>query len=73
VTAQADCVYIVDYMWDGRALSGVFKDGAPRVHKRLPRQDYAQLAGAMLDVYEASLEREYLAACAGTPGRRILE
>jgi hypothetical protein len=46
-------------MWDGRALKRSFKDGAARHNAYL--EDYAQLAGAMLDVYEASLEAKYLA------------
>ena len=46
-------------LWDGRALKRSFKDGVAR-HKAY-LEDYAQLAGAMLDVYEASLDAKYLA------------
>jgi len=46
-------------MWDGRALRRSFKDGIARHNAYL--EDYAQLAGAMLDLYEASLDAKYLA------------
>ena len=46
-------------MWDGRALRRSFKDGVARHNAYL--EDYAQLAGAMLDLYEASLDAKYLA------------
>jgi uncharacterized protein YyaL (SSP411 family) len=45
-------------MWDGRALRRSFKDGVARHNAYL--EDYAQLAGAMLDLYEASLDAKYL-------------
>jgi hypothetical protein len=46
-------------MWDGHALKRSFKDGVARHNAYL--EDYAQLTGAMLDLYEASLEPKYLA------------
>ena len=51
--------FIMTTMWDGRALKRSFKDGVARHNAYL--EDYAQMAGAMLDVYEASLDAKYLA------------
>jgi uncharacterized protein YyaL (SSP411 family) len=44
--------------WDGNALYRSFKDGIPRFNAYL--EDYALLANAMLSVYEAGLDPEYL-------------
>jgi len=51
--------FIMTTMWDGRALKRSFKDSVARHNAYL--EDYAQLAGAMIDVYEASLDAKYLA------------
>jgi uncharacterized protein YyaL (SSP411 family) len=57
--AERAAGFIMSTMWDGRALTRSFKDGVARHNAYL--EDYAQLAGAMLDLYEASLEAKYLA------------
>jgi uncharacterized protein YyaL (SSP411 family) len=62
--------FIMTSMWDGHALKRSFKDGVARHNAYL--EDYAQLAGAMIDVYEASLEAKYLAQ-ARTLANGILE
>ena len=51
--------FIMGTMWDGRTLKRSFKDGIARFNAYL--EDYALLAGAMVDMYEASLEPRYLA------------
>jgi uncharacterized protein YyaL (SSP411 family) len=51
--------FIMTSMWDGQALKRSFKDGVARHNAYL--EDYAQLAGAMLDLYEASLDPGYIA------------
>ena len=51
--ARAD--FIMSKMWDGRALQRSFKDGIARFNGYL--EDYALLASAMVDLYEASLDR----------------
>jgi uncharacterized protein YyaL (SSP411 family) len=45
-------------LWDGRALKRSFKDGAARFNAYL--EDYALLANAAIDLYEASLDPKYL-------------
>ncbi len=50
--------FIMSTMWDGHALKRSFKDGVARHNAYL--EDYAQLAGAMLEIYQASLEPKYL-------------
>ena len=50
--------FIMTRMWDGRALKRSYKDGAARFNAYL--EDYALLASAMIDVYEASLDQSYL-------------
>src|SRR5208282_5038802 len=45
-------------LWDGHALRRSCKDGVARFNAYL--EDYAMLAGAMLDTYEASLDARYL-------------
>ncbi|MGH7813044.1 MAG: thioredoxin domain-containing protein [Candidatus Binataceae bacterium] len=50
--------FIMTRMWDGRALKRSFKDGAARFNACL--EDYAQLALAMLDLRQASLDEKYL-------------
>ncbi|HYR80172.1 MAG TPA: thioredoxin domain-containing protein, partial [Candidatus Dormibacteraeota bacterium] len=56
--AERAAGFIMSTMWDGRALMRSFKDGVARHNAYL--EDYAQLAGAMLDLYEASLDSKYL-------------
>ena len=51
--------FVMTTLWDGHALRRSFKDGVARFNAYL--EDYAQLAGAMLDIYEASLDAKYLA------------
>ena len=51
--------FIMTKMWDGHALKRSFKDGVARHNAYL--EDYAQLLGAMVGVYEASLDAKYLA------------
>ncbi|HVN63837.1 MAG TPA: thioredoxin domain-containing protein, partial [Candidatus Binataceae bacterium] len=46
-------------MWDGRALKRSCKDGTARFNAYL--EDYAQLAIAMLDLFQASREEKYFA------------
>jgi uncharacterized protein YyaL (SSP411 family) len=46
-------------LWDGRALRRSYKDGVARFNAYL--EDYALMAGAMIDTYEASLDPKYLA------------
>src|SRR5258708_5693129 len=57
--AERAAEFIMSAMWDGRALRRSFKDGVARHNAYL--EDYAQLASAMLDLYEASLDSKYLA------------
>jgi len=45
-------------LWDGRALRRSYKDGVARFNAYL--EDYALMAGAMIDTYEASLDARYL-------------
>jgi len=52
--AERAADFMMTTMWDGRALRRSFKDGVARHNAYL--EDYAQLAGAMLDLYEASLD-----------------
>jgi len=56
--AQRAANLIMTQMWDGRALKRSYKDGAARFNAYL--EDYALLAGAMIDLYEASLDARYL-------------
>ena len=57
--AERAADFVMTTLWDGRALRRSYKDGVARFNAYL--EDYAQLAGAMLDVYEASLDAKYLA------------
>jgi len=45
-------------LWDGRALRRSFKDGLARFNGYL--EDYGLIVGALVDIYEASLDRRYL-------------
>ena len=50
--------FVMSKLWDGRSLRRSYKDGAARFNAYL--EDYATVANALIDVYEASLETEYL-------------
>jgi uncharacterized protein YyaL (SSP411 family) len=50
---------VMTVMWDGRALKRSYKDGVARFNGYL--EDYAIMAGALLDLYEASLDTRYIA------------
>ena len=54
-------------LWDGHALRRSYKDGVARFNAYL--EDYATLAGAMLDTYEASLDARYLEHAKAAGGR----
>jgi uncharacterized protein len=56
--AERACGFIMTRLWDGRALKRSFKDGIARFNGYL--EDYALLANAMIDTYEASLDVRYL-------------
>jgi uncharacterized protein len=56
--ARRACEFLLSKMWDGRTLLRSCKDGVPRFNAYL--EDYALLCGAMVDMYEASLEPGYL-------------
>jgi uncharacterized protein YyaL (SSP411 family) len=45
-------------LWDGRALRRSFKDGLARFNGYL--EDYSLIVSALVDLYEASLDRHYL-------------
>jgi len=45
-------------LWDGHALRRSFKDGVARFNGYL--EDYGLVVSALVDIYEASLERRYL-------------
>jgi uncharacterized protein YyaL (SSP411 family) len=50
--------FVMARLWDGGALKRSFKDGVARFNAYL--EDYAIIAGAMVDVYEATLDSRYL-------------
>ena len=50
--------FVMSRMWDSDALKRSYKDGIARFNAYL--EDYALMAGALIDVYEASLDRRYL-------------
>ena len=56
--AERAIAFVMEKMWDGRALKRSFKDGVARFNAYL--EDYALMAEAMIDTYEASLELRYL-------------
>jgi hypothetical protein len=56
--ALAATRFIMTMMWDGRALRRSYKDGIARFNAYL--EDYALMAGAMLDLYEATLDRAHI-------------
>ncbi|MGH7949742.1 MAG: thioredoxin domain-containing protein, partial [Candidatus Binataceae bacterium] len=57
--AERCAEFMMTRLWDGRALRRSLKDGVARFNAYL--EDYALMANAMLDVYQASLEPRYLA------------
>jgi uncharacterized protein YyaL (SSP411 family) len=62
--AAARCAdFVMTRLWDGRALKRSYKDGVARFNAYL--EDYALFAGALLDVYEASLDIRYLEQARG--------
>ena len=56
--AERAVEFVMTKLWDGRALKRSFKDGLARFNAYL--EDYAILANAMIDTYEASLDARYL-------------
>ncbi|HTY56256.1 MAG TPA: thioredoxin domain-containing protein [Candidatus Binataceae bacterium] len=58
-TARRAADFVMTKLWDGRSLRRSYKDGAARFNAYL--EDYAVVANALIDLYEASLEPEYLA------------
>jgi len=56
--ASQTAEFVMNRLWDGRALRRSFKDGVARFNGYL--EDYALVAGAMLDLYGASLDGRYL-------------
>jgi len=50
--------FMMTRLWDGHRLKRSFKDGMARFNAYL--EDYAIAAGAMLDLYEATLDRRHL-------------
>ena len=56
--ARRAAEFILRAMWDGRALKRSYKEGVARFNAYL--EDYALLAGAMLDMYQASLDSTWL-------------
>src|SRR5208282_962561 len=51
--------FVMTVLWDGRALKRSYKDGIARFNGYL--EDYAIMAGGLLDLYEASLDPRYIA------------
>jgi uncharacterized protein len=50
--------FVMTRLWDGHALKRSSKDGVARFNAYL--EDYALLAGAMIDTYEATFDPRYL-------------
>ncbi|MGH7917207.1 MAG: thioredoxin domain-containing protein, partial [Candidatus Binataceae bacterium] len=50
--------FIMTRMWDGHALKRSYKDGVARFNAYL--EDYALMAGALIDLYEAALDPGFL-------------
>jgi uncharacterized protein YyaL (SSP411 family) len=50
--------FVMTKMWDGRTLKRSCKDGVARFNAYL--EDYATMANALLDLYEASLDTKYI-------------
>ncbi|MBF6560040.1 MAG: thioredoxin domain-containing protein [Candidatus Binataceae bacterium] len=56
--AERAIEFTMTRLWDGRALKRSYKDGVARFNAYL--EDYALMANAMIDTYEASLAPRYL-------------
>ena len=56
--AERAVEFVMTKLWDGHALRRSYKDGVARFNAYL--EDYALIASAMIDVYEASLDPQYL-------------
>jgi uncharacterized protein len=50
--------FVMTRMWDGHTLRRSYKDGIARFNGYL--EDYATMAGVLLDLYEASLDTKYI-------------
>jgi len=57
-TAARAVDFVRTQLWDGHALRRSFKDGVARFNAYL--EDYGLIITALLDIYEASLDRRYL-------------
>jgi uncharacterized protein YyaL (SSP411 family) len=57
-SAERAAQFAMTRLWDGQRLHRSFKDGTARFNAYL--EDYASLACAMIDVYEATLDAKYL-------------
>ncbi|MBF6568478.1 MAG: thioredoxin domain-containing protein [Candidatus Binataceae bacterium] len=57
-SAERAAEFTMTRLWDGHRLHRSFKDGIARFNAYL--EDYALLACAMIDVYEATLDARYL-------------
>jgi uncharacterized protein YyaL (SSP411 family) len=62
--------FVMARLWDGHALKRSYKDGVARFNAYL--EDYALIAGSLIDLYEASLDGHYL-ELARTMADTILE
>jgi uncharacterized protein YyaL (SSP411 family) len=56
--AKSAIDFVMTRLWNGGALRRSFKDGVARFNAYL--EDYAIIAGAMVDVYEATFDTHYL-------------
>jgi uncharacterized protein len=56
--AEKAARFVMATLWDGRSLRRSFKDGSARLNGYL--EDYALVAGAMIDLYQATLDLAYL-------------
>jgi uncharacterized protein YyaL (SSP411 family) len=56
--AERAADFVMTRLWDGHALRRSYKDGVARFNGYL--EDYAAMANALLDVYEASLDTKYI-------------
>jgi uncharacterized protein YyaL (SSP411 family) len=57
--ARRGADFVMSKLWDGRSLRRSYMEGNARFNAYL--EDYATVANALIDVYEASLEPQYLA------------
>ncbi|MGH7932694.1 MAG: thioredoxin domain-containing protein [Candidatus Binataceae bacterium] len=72
--AERAAEFVMTRMWDGRALKRSFKETAARFNAYL--EDYALMANALIDLYEATLDPRHLnRACvlAGVMLERFLD